>query len=415
MRYDIIIKDIDTVYTLSQGNIPRIRNELNGLSPLSCVSIAIKDGKIAKVGKIIDDEANNILDGKNSIAIPGFVDCHTHTIFGGNRANEWIRRLKGESYLSILKSGGGIIDTVNQTRGLPIHQMLEETNVKLDRMLKSGTTTVEIKSGYGLDHNTEIRMLEVANELNKSDKYDIISTYMGAHAIPPEYRNDREGYIKLLIDNLDEIKEKRLASFVDIFCEEGAFTIDESRKILEKAKMLGFSIRLHADELARSGGAILAGELKARSADHLLTIDIEGIDAMFEGNVSAVLLPGTAYQMRSKNILPVRSMIDKGLAIAVASDFNPGSCPIYSMSVILSFAVSLYGLSPEEALTASTINSAYVLGIDAKKGSIEVGKDADILLLDMQHIEEIPYWFNDLHLKYIIKNGIILNNEGDLI
>jgi imidazolonepropionase len=415
MRYDIIIKDIDTVYTLSQGNIPRIRNELNGLSPLSCVSIAIKDGKIAKVGKIIDDEANNILDGKNSIAIPGFVDCHTHTIFGGNRANEWLRRLKGESYLSILKSGGGIIDTVNQTRELQRYQMLEETNVKLDRMLKSGTTTVEIKSGYGLDHNTEIRMLEVANELNKYNKYDIISTYMGAHAIPPEYRNDREGYIKLVIDNLDEIKEKRLATFVDIFCEEGAFTIDESRKILEKAKMLGFSIRLHADELARSGGAILAGELKARSADHLLTIDIEGIDAMFEGNVSAVLLPGTAYQMRSKNIPPVRSMIDKGLVIAVASDFNPGSCPIYSMSVILSFAVSLYGLSPEEALTASTINSAYVLGIDAKKGSIEVGKDADILLLDMQSIEEIPYWFNDLHLKYIIKNGIILNNEGDLI
>ena len=415
MRYDIIIKDIDTVYTLSQGNIPRIKNELKGLSPLSCVSIAIKDGKIAKVGKIIDGEANDILDGKNSIAIPGFVDCHTHTIFGGNRANEWLRRLKGESYLSILKSGGGIIDTVNQTRGLSIYQMLEETKVKLDRMLKSGTTTVEIKSGYGLDHNTEIRMLEIANELNKSNKYDIISTYMGAHAIPPEYRNDREGYIKLVIDNLDEIKEKRLATFVDIFCEEGAFTIDESRKILEKAKILGFNIRLHADELARSRGAILAGELKARSADHLLTIDTEEIDAMFEGNVAAVLLPGTAYQMRSKNIPPVRSMIDKGLAIAVASDFNPGSCPIYSMSVILSFAVSLYGLSPEEALTASTINSAYVLGIGAKKGSIEVGKDADILLLDMQSIEEIPYWFNDLHLKYIIKNGIILNNEGDLI
>ncbi|NIA23423.1 MAG: imidazolonepropionase [Proteobacteria bacterium] len=412
MKYDLIIKNIKTAYTLKNGNIPRIGDELKNLSPVDGLSVAIKNGKIIEMGKDMNFSTEKVIDASGLIALPGFVDPHTHAIFGGNRANEWYRRQLGESYLSILKSDGGIIDTVSKTRMLSKEEMIKTTEVKLNRMLASGTTTVEVKSGYGLDHDTEIMMLETAKELNKSNRFDIVSTYLGAHAIPKEYKEKRDEYVKLVLDMLDEIKGKELAEFVDVFCEEGAFTVEESREILSKAKTLGFKLRIHADELAESGGSILAGEVGARSADHLLRISDEGIKAMIEGNVAAVLLPGTAFQMGGKHVPPVRKMIDKGMIIALASDFNPGSCPIYSLPIIISLGVMLYKLTPEEAISAVTVNSAYVVDRHSDKGTLEQGKDADILLLDANDIYEIPYWFGDMHVKYVIKYGKIVY-EGD--
>jgi len=408
MKYDLVINNTKTVYTLKKGNVPRIGDELKNLSPNNGFSIAIKDGKIVEMGKNIDGYGEIEIDASKLIALPGFVDPHTHSVFGGNRANEWYRRQLGESYLSILKSGGGIVDTVSKTRNLSREEMIKSTKAKLKRMLLSGTTTVEVKSGYGLNHDTEIMMLETAKELNKYDKFDIVSTYLGAHAIPQEYRENREDYVKLVLDMLDEIKERELAEFVDVFCEEGAFTVKESMKILSKAKSLGFKLRIHADELAESGGSVLAGEIGARSADHLLRISDRGMKAMIDGNVAAVLLPGTAFQMGGEHIPPVRKMIDNGMIIALASDFNPGSCPIYSLPVIISLGVMLYKLTPEEAISAVTINSAYVLDRHSEKGSLEQGKDADILLLDVNDIYEIPYWFGDMHVRYVIKNGKIV-------
>ncbi len=413
MKYDLIINNLKRAYTLKEGGLPRIGAALKNLSPVDNVSIAIKNGKINKVGRHIEEDAYNIIDGSSMVAFPGFVDPHTHTIFGGNRADEWYRRQLGESYLSILKSGGGIVDTMSKTRMLSKEKMIEETEEKLNRMLKAGTTTVEIKSGYGLDHDTEIKMLEVAGELNKSDRFDIVSTFLGAHALPAEYRGKREKYVSLILDMLDEIKERKLAEFVDVFCEEGAFSVEESRRILKKAKSLGFKLRIHADELAQSGGSVLAGEVGARSADHLLTITDRGIKSMLKNNVAAVLLPGTAFQMGGKQIPPVRKMIDEGMIVALASDFNPGSCPIYSMPIIISLAVMLYKMTPEEAITAATVNSAYVLDRHKDRGIIDAGMRADLLLLKIDNPYEIPYWFGDPHIEYVIKNGnIMYKGEG---
>ena len=332
------------------------------------------------------------IDASGKTLLPGFVDAHTHPVWAGDRGEEIGRRLAGESYAAIAAAGGGIQATVRATRQAPRAELARLLRVRLERMRDHGTTTVEAKSGYGLTPETEIAALEViADAAVESDLPRVVPTLLAAHEVPPEFRADRAGWIRAIVrDIVPEVARRRLARFCDVFCDEGVFTVDESRTILEAARAAGLGLRIHADELARSGGAFLAAELRAASADHLLRIGGEEIEALAHGPTVATLLPGTGWWMRS-NQAPARALISAGVPVAVATDSNPGTCLTESIPAAAAHACLDAGLSVEECLTAITLNAAASLGLAGETGSLEAGKSADVVLLDAP---------NDRHLIY---------------
>jgi len=338
--------------------------------------------------------------------MPGFIDSHTHLVFGGSREAEFEMKLKGYSYLDILNQGGGILSTVEATRKASKEELLKKAINYASDMIEYGTTTVEIKSGYGLNPETELKILEVAEQLKNKVPINIISTYLGAHTIPNEFKNNREDYIKQVIETLP--KARKYAEFCDIFCEESAFTVEESRKILNEAKKLSYKLKIHAGQFNALGGDVLSAELRAISADHLDIISDEGIEKMKEAGVIAVLLPGVPYHLMTGRYAPLRKMIEKGLAVAIASDFNPGSCPSYNMQVMMSIACRNMKSSINEALSMSTINAAHSLGIADITGSIEIGKQADMIILNCPDYRTMIYHFGINHIHETIIKGKIM-------
>ena len=356
----------------------------------------IRDGKIDIVGSSDAIEKNagdgEIIDVAGRVVMPGFVDAHAHPVFVGNRLDDFERRAKGETYEQIAAAGGGIWSTVEKTRAANETNLFEQSKTHANWFLKCGTTTVEAKSGYGLTVEDELKILRVIRRLNEETPIEFIPTFLGAHAVPREWRQSE--YVDLVINEmLPRVASENLAEFCDVFCEHGYFDVEQSREILSAAKKLGLKLRIHADQLSNSGGAKLAGELKATTADHLEKTDGQGIGAMKSANVQPVLLPGSVYALGSACYPRAREMIETGLAVVIATDFNPGSSPSPSMPMMLSLACTQMKMSPAEALTASTINAACTLGRGDMIGSLEPGKLANFSTFDCEDYRELAYWF----------------------
>lgn len=349
------------------------------------------------------------MDVAGRAVVPGFVDCHTHSVFAGWRVDEFELRLKGANYLDILKAGGGILSTVERTRKASETELLELGRERLREFALQGTTTVEIKSGYGLDLETEFRMLRVVAALDQEGPVETVPTFLGAHAIPPEHRVDPQVYVRKLIqDTLPQVATDKIARFVDVFCEDGAFTPQQSKEILESARKLGLGTRLHADEMAGGGGAELGVELGAASVDHLVHISEEGIRALAGSETVAVVLPGTSFFLRLEQHAPARRLWDEGAIVALASDFNPGSSPIQDMKLVMSLACLNMGLTPAEALVGATINPAHSLGLARHIGSLEVGKQADFVVLEESDWRHLVYRPGAHLVRSVVKRGRII-------
>jgi imidazolonepropionase len=366
----------------------------------------IRDGKIDSVGPSEEIEKKSrgaeILDVGGRVVLPGFVDAHTHLVFAGNRLDDFERRARGESYEQISKAGGGIWSTVEKTRADAEQDLLVQAKKHADWFLRCGTTTVEAKSGYGLTPEDELKILRVMKRLNQETPLEIVPTFLGAHAVPRDVSASR--YIELVIDEmLPRVAEEKLAEFCDVFCERGYFDIEQSRRILTAARELGLTLRIHADQLSNSGGAKLAAELEATTADHLEKTDADGIAALKSARVQPVLLPGSVYALGSSDYPRAREMIGAGLAVVIATDFNPGSSPTPSMPMILSLSCTQMKMSPAEAITAATINAAYSLNRGNRIGSLEAGKFANFAIFDCEDHRELAYWFGmpQAHSVYV--------------
>ncbi|MCE5344654.1 MAG: imidazolonepropionase [Bacteroidales bacterium] len=357
-----------------------------------------------------------LVDARGETVIPGLIDAHTHLIHGGSRENELSLKLKGVSYLEILKRGGGILSTVASTRQTSKEGLKAKARKSLDEMLLHGTTTVEAKSGYGLDLETEIKCLEAARELDKEHPIDIISTYLGAHAIPKEYKGNTRGYMAFMMERvMPFVAQHKLAEFIDVFCEEGVFSTEEARVLMESGRQLGFKVKIHADEMVPLQGAELAADMQAVSADHLLAASEDGLNAMSKAQVTAVLLPGTSFYLMLEKYANARKMIEKGIKVALATDYNPGTCPTENLQSIMTFACFGMKLTPEEIIKGMTINAAYAVDRASEIGSIGSGKQADLVILDAPNWDYVIYHFGINHVDTVIKRGKIVVEHGNRI
>ena len=385
--------------TLAGPQRARVRSELNELSIINDGGMLIDEGRIVAVGTSAEIEkqisANTeIVDAKGKTVLPGFVDAHTHPVFGGNRVDEFEQRSKGATYEEIAASGGGIRSTVRKTRAASEDELLQQALKHADWFLRNGTTTVEAKSGYGLSVEDELKLLRVIRRLNAESPIEFVPTFLGAHAVPEEFRSAPEQYVALVIhEMLPRVTEGQFAEHCDIFCERGYFDIADAEKILNAAKKEGLRLRMHVDQLSDSGGAFLAARLGAQTADHLEQTNAAGISALAEAGVQPVLLPGSVYSLGKDRYPRAREMIDAGLAIVLATDFNPGSSPTTSMPMILSLASTQMKMSPAESLSAATINAAYSLNRGDKIGSLETGKRANFSIFDCADYREVAYYF----------------------
>lgn len=414
---DLLI-NADCIATAAPTASPLIKDDLQQLQIYQKGAIAIKEDRIVMVGSQKEvfnnyppSQAKQFFSAAGKTILPGFVDPHTHTIFGGSREDEFAERLLGVPYMEILQKGGGILETVRQTRKASFAELYQAAKKHLDRMLKGGTTTLEVKSGYGLDLNTEIKMLEVIAALNQEHPLDLIPTFLGAHALPLEYEGRSDAYIDFVIaEVLPVVSASKLAKYCDVFCEEGVFSIEQSRRLLRRAQELTFEVRFHADEMISLGGAELAAELGAVSADHLLQISENGIAQMSQKGVIATLLPTTPFTLMKEKYAPARKIIEGGVAVALASDFNPGSSPTHSMPLVLTIACLKMKMTIEEAINAATINAAFSLGLNQEVGSIEAGKKADLVVFDAPNYRYIPYHYGVNLVEAVIKNGKLVLN-----
>ena len=411
--HDFIVR-AEEILTLEGPEEPRKGKWASELGIIEDGAIAMDGGEISMVGKAskIGNSAHKIIDWKG-LAMPGFVDPHTHAVFSGSREDELKMKIEGKSYLEILKAGGGILRTVNATRKASFEDLLEETKKRADTMLLYGTTTAEMKSGYGLDFDTEIKMLEVIKKLDEMHPIDIAPTFLGAHALPPEFK-DSDDYIDFLIDDvMPVIEREKLARFADIFCEKGVFDAEQSRRYLSAAKKHGMMPKIHADEIENLGGVRVGAEVGAISAEHLVKTPDEEIELMAEKGMIADLLPGTPHMLLSNEYAPARKFIEKGVPVALATDLNP-NCWTESVQMIINLASMRMRMSPEEAIVSSTINAAYSIGMGDDVGSLEAGKKADIILLDVPNYMHIPYHFGVNLVNTVIKEGKVVVKDGKI-
>lgn len=415
----IILKNASELVTVS-GFEARNGEKMNDLGIIENGAVVIKDGVITHVGtteeimgQIEDTSAYEMVDCTGKTVMPGFVDSHTHFVFGGYRADEFSWRLRGDDYMDIMNRGGGIINSVRGTMEASLEELIALGKKRLDSMIMFGVTTVEGKSGYGLDRDTEIKQLEAMKALQDAHSIDIVPTFLGAHAVPKDYKGNEDAFIDLMIDEvMPEVVEKGLAEFCDIFCEKNVFTVDQSRRLLNKAKEMGLKAKIHADEIVRLGGAELAAEVGAVSADHLLQASDEGIKQMAEAGVVATVLPGTAYSLKEP-FARARDMIDMGAAVALASDFNPGSCFTESIPLIFSLATIKMGMSIEETITALTLNGAAAVDRADKIGSIDVGKFGDVVIHEFPSYKFLPYHIGVSTVEKVVKSGrMIFDKES---
>ncbi|HEY8542284.1 MAG TPA: imidazolonepropionase [Pseudothermotoga sp.] len=389
------------LYT-SIGNTPKRGHQMSQLEKLENIFICVEDGKIVEFLNHKPRSADFLLEG--DLVVPGFVDCHTHIPFYSYREQDFLRRVSGLSYSRIHNSGGGIYESVSKLRGATFKELVR-FNLNLTKIfLKKGVTTIECKTGYGLDEENELKQFRVIEILKKISPIDVIPTFMGAHAIPKGF--NQQDYIDYLIKTLDLVKDK--CDFVDIFCDTGAFDIYNTQRYLEAAREKGFKLRIHANELSNIGAVKIAVQMNAISADHLLKIDDKDIEFLSQSGTTAVLMPTTSFYL-NETYAPARKLIDNGAAIALGSDFNPGSSPVIEPSLVMNLAVRFLGMSPQEILSAYTINSACVLGIADRLGTVEIGKEADFVIYKDADLETIMY-FIGIVPKYIVKRGQIFEN-----
>ncbi|VTS13045.1 imidazolonepropionase [Streptococcus pseudoporcinus] len=421
MIADAILTHFNQVFCPIDLGHPLSGQEMKKASIIEDAYIAIKDGKILAIGK---GQPEQHLIGKNTsiqsyegkIATPGLIDCHTHLVYGGSREHEFAQKLNGVPYLDILAQGGGILSTVTSTRKASFEELYNKSKRLLDYMLLHGVTSLEAKSGYGLEWETEKRQLEVVKALNKQHQIDLVSTFMAAHAIPKEYKNRSNDYLKLIVETmLPIVKADNLAEFCDIFCEKGVFTAEESAYLLSKAKALGFQLRIHADEIVAIGGVDVAADLNATSAEHLMMITDAGIEKLAKANVIGNLLPATTFSLMEDTYAPARKMIDKGMAITLSTDSNPGSCPTANMQFIMQLGCFMMRLTPIEVLNAVTINAAYAIRRQEKVGSFEKGKTADIAIFDAPNIDYLCYFFATNLIYQVYKNGRCVVQHGHIL
>lgn len=412
--HQLLIKNISQLVTVRTGGKPfKAGAAMRDPGLLENASVLMENGVFQWIGgpgekspKLEEDVT--VIDASGKTATPGFVDSHTHLVFAGSREDEFAMRSEGKTYRQIAEQGGGILSTVRATREATKRDLKKLARQRLDAMLQHGTTTVEIKSGYGLEPDPEIRMLECIRELSEEQYSTVVPTFLGAHAVPPEFRDRPDAYVDLVCDRmLPYVSTHKLARFCDVFCESGYFDVDQSKRILKRARELGFALKVHADELAASGGSALAAELGAVSADHLEHVNEAAIGALKQAGVVATLLPGVSFFL-NHGYAPARKLIDAGVPVALASDFNPGSCMSFSMPLMMTIACTHMGMTPEEALTATTINGAAALGLSDAYGSVEVGKKADLVLFDVPNYRYLAYHFGVNHVSLIIKHGVIL-------
>jgi len=406
---DLLIKNAEEIITLDGPNQPRTKQDMNELGIIKKGMLAIDKGAIIDVGTNLEYEAKQIIDATNHILLPGFIDPHTHLVFSGSREFELDWKLHGLTYMDIKQKGGGIDYTVNHTRNASFESLYEQSKQRLDTMLTYGTTTCEAKSGYGLNLDTEQRILEVQNQLHKDHPIDIISTFLGAHDIPKE--TTAEDYVELVIDEMIPMAKKR-AEFCDVFCEQGFFTVDQSKRILEAGKKQGLTPKIHADELVDSNGGMLAAEVGAISAEHLLKTNMQSIKKMAEKKVIGVMLPGTPFSLMMNDYAPARNMIDAGMPIALATDLNP-NCYVENMQFMIQLGCFNMKMTPAEAITAATFNAACAINRNDELGSLAKGKQADILLLSIANHQMIPYHFGVNHVSMVIKKGRIIKQKPE--
>ncbi|MGE6260749.1 imidazolonepropionase [Heyndrickxia sporothermodurans] len=419
----IFIQHANQLITVSGGSErPLTKEKMNALQIIEDGSIWLENGIVKAVGET--KELNRqfasrmneaiILDAKGKIVLPGLIDPHTHIVYAGSRENEFNMRLNGATYMEIMNNGGGIHATTTKTRAASHNELLEESKKRLNSFLKHGVTTIEAKSGYGLDWETEKKQLEVAKQLNEEHVIDVVRTFMGAHAVPANYKENPDEFVRIVIDEmLPEVAKYNLAEFNDVFCERGVFTPEQSMRILVAGKNYGLIPKIHADEIEPYEGAELAAEVGAISADHLLRASDQGIKKMADKGVIGVLLPGTAFFLMADSARG-RKMIDEGVPVALSTDCNPGSSPTTSLPFIMNLACMKMGMTPAEAIVACTINAAHAINRGKEIGSLEVGKKADVVMMDVPNYMQLQYHYGMNHTDTVIKNGKIVIEGGQL-
>lgn len=430
MKIDLIIKNAAQLVTCASEGKAKHGAQMLDAGIVENGALAVKDGVIVSVGKSDEIsakfESKKTFDAKNKVVCPAFVDPHTHIVYAGNRLNEFELKIKGADYLEILKNGGGILSTVRQTREASLESLVEQSRKRLHKMLKNGTATAEIKTGYGLDTETELKMLEAIAELDKSHPIDLIPTFLPAHTFPPEFKDRKDEYVELICDLMlpraiewfvnshffkptdFEANNLNRQFFADVFCENNAFDLEQSRRVLETAKNLGFKLKAHVDEFTNLGGARMAIELGATSVDHLDEISVEEINLLAKSETIGIVTPTVNFNFGSSRYADARKMIDADCAIAVSTDYNPGSAPCSSQPLAMAIACRYQKLLPAEAFNAATINSAFAIGLGERVGSLEVGKQADILILDTTDYRQITYEFGGNFVEKVFKRGQIV-------
>jgi len=419
LRSTLIIHSAAQLLTIASAEGPRRGPSMRQLEIIEDGAVAVQGERIALVGRTSDvltqaGDGARLIDASGKVVLPGFVDPHTHVVFAGDRASEFEMRLQGASYMEVLAAGGGIMNTVRASRAASLDDLVNQSRARLDRMLAHGTTTVEVKTGYGLDTETELKMLEAIRLLDESHPMDLIPTFLGAHAVPAEYRGRADEYVDLVIEEMLPALEREghlgaeMPPFCDVFCEEGAFSVEQSRRILERARALGMGLKIHTDEFKSLGGTALAVELEAISADHLACTTDEEIELLADSDTIGVLLPGTPFGLAEDHYSPARKMIDAGVAVALATDLNPGTCYCESMPFISALACRQMAMTPAETIVASTINAAFAIARGHEVGSLEVGKKADLLILDITDYRHLAYRFGTNPVQTVIKAGRLI-------
>jgi imidazolonepropionase len=415
----LAVLNCSQLVTLAGAKHPRTGGDLRQLAIIEDGAMLVRGDYVEAAGRRREIESLipadcEVIDAGRRVVMPGFVDAHTHPVFAGIRANEFEQRVSGATYREIAARGGGIRSTVRSTRNASQNDLVKAGKRYADWFLRNGTTTVEAKSGYGLTLEDELKILRAIRDLNEQTSLRYVPTFLGAHDIPSEYKSRRETYVNLVINEmLPRVAAEKLAEYCDVFCEQDVFTTEESRQILSAARRHGLGLRMHADQLSLSGGAKLAAELRCATADHLEHVDPAGIAALKVANVQPVLLPGSVYALGSQQYPPARQMIDAGLAVVLATDFNPGSSPVPSMPMVLSLACTQMKMTPAEAITAATVNAAYSLGRGDEIGSLEKGKRANFVIHDVADYRELAYFFGIEHPWRVYAGGRVASDRPD--